>query len=154
MIATVPDYTGSAAPHTALQVSGVARLMGRTDAPIQGASATQASTTCQVSPGCEGHFKLLACGVLEVLISMIACLLVGRHSREAAQWQEVCCVHDFTNDINDGFSAHAHTCTRTHTHTHAHTRTRTRTRTHTHTHAHTHTHTRTQAKRPRPQSTR
>ena len=60
MIATVPDYAGSAAPHTALQVSGVARLMGRTDAPIQGASTAQASTTCQVSSGCEGHLKLLA----------------------------------------------------------------------------------------------
>ena len=119
MIATIPDYAGSAAPHTALQVSGVARLMGRTDAPIQGSSTTQAGTTCQVSSGCEGHLKLLAVAYVrgEVLVSMIACLLVGRHSREAVQWQEVCCVHEFTNNINDGFNIRTHTNAHTHTHT-------------------------------------
>ena len=60
LMTTVTDCAGSAALHTALQVSGVARLMGRTDAPVQRASATQAGTSCQVSSGCEGHLKLVA----------------------------------------------------------------------------------------------
>ena len=59
VITTVTDCAGSAALRTALQVPGVARLMGRTDAPVQGASATQAGTTCQVSSGCKGYLKLV-----------------------------------------------------------------------------------------------
>ena len=105
-ITTVTDCTGSAAPHTALQVSGVARLMGRTDAPVQGASATQAGTTCQVSSGCEGH----GCTY------QYDCLLVGRHSKEAIQYREVscvCAVQDFTNNtaLMMDFNTHAHTHT-------------------------------------------